>query len=67
MSWISSGARGSGFHSLEQTLYQELNDKFLVLRVDAASGVSFYDAPMRQELLKSVTWQTVSPQKGRCS
>ena len=40
------------FHSLEQTLYQELNDKFLVLRVDAASGVSFYDAADEQELLK---------------
>ena len=37
---------------LEQTLYQELNDKFLVLRVDAASGVSFYDTADEQELLK---------------
>src|SRR5215813_10958707 len=38
------------FNSLEQTLYQELNDKFLVLRVDAASGVSFYDAADEQAL-----------------
>ena len=52
MSSISSGARGSDCTSLEQTLYQELNDKFLVLRVDAASGVSFYDAADEQELLK---------------
>jgi hypothetical protein len=44
--------RLGSFHSLEQTLYQELNDKFLVLRVDAASGVSFYDAADEQELLK---------------
>ena len=40
------------FTSLEQTLYQELKDKFLVLRVDAASGISFYDAADEQELLK---------------
>jgi len=40
------------FNSLEHTLYRELNDKFLVLRVDAASGVSFYDAADEQELLK---------------
>src|SRR5262245_49832353 len=44
--------RLGSFNSLEQTLYQELNDKFLVLRVDAASGVSFYDAADEQELLK---------------
>jgi len=44
--------RLGSFNSLEQTLYQELNDKFLVLRVDVASGVSFYDAADEQELLK---------------
>jgi SpoVK/Ycf46/Vps4 family AAA+-type ATPase len=44
--------RLGSFTSLEQTLYQELNDKFLVLRVDAARGVSFYDAADEQELLK---------------
>jgi SpoVK/Ycf46/Vps4 family AAA+-type ATPase len=44
--------RLGSFNSLEQTLYQELNDKFLVLRVDAASGVSFYDAADEQDLLK---------------
>ncbi len=32
-----------GFAPLEQTLYQELKEKFLVVRVDAATGVSFYD------------------------
>src|SRR5262245_35044490 len=37
---------------LEQTLYRELSDKFLVLRVDAASGISFYDPADEQELLK---------------
>jgi ATPase family associated with various cellular activities (AAA) len=37
---------------LEQTLYQELREKFLVLRVDAASGISFYDPADEQELLK---------------
>src|SRR5712691_898155 len=40
------------FNSLEQTLYQELQEKFLMLRVDAASGLSFYDAVDEQELLK---------------
>ena len=40
------------FTPLEQTLYQELRDKFLVLRVDAASGISFYDPADEQELLK---------------
>jgi hypothetical protein len=44
--------RLGSFNSLEQTLYQELKDKFLVLRVDAASGVSFYDAADAQELLR---------------
>ena len=49
---ISSGAHELGSTLSRQTLYQELNDKFLVLRVDAASGVSFYDAADEQELLK---------------
>src|SRR5262249_46568711 len=40
------------FTPLEQTLYQELKDKFLVLRVDAASGISFYDTVDEQELVK---------------
>ena len=40
------------FTPLEQTLYQELRDKFLVMRVDAASGISFYDPADQQELLK---------------
>lgn len=40
------------FIPLEQTLYQELRDKFLVLRVDAASGISFYDATEAQEVIK---------------
>jgi ATPase family associated with various cellular activities (AAA) len=40
------------FTPLEQTLYQELRDKFLVLRVDAASGIGFYDTADEQELLK---------------
>jgi hypothetical protein len=40
------------FTPLEQTLYQELKEKFLVLRVDAANGLSFYDAVDEQELLK---------------
>jgi hypothetical protein len=40
------------FTSLEHTLYQELTTKFLVLRVDAASGLSFYDTVDEQELLK---------------
>src|SRR5262245_21266310 len=40
------------FTPLEQTLYQELKAKFLVLRVDAASGMSFYDAADEQELVK---------------
>jgi len=40
------------FTPLEQLLYQELKEKFLVLRVDAASGMSFYAAADEQELLK---------------
>src|SRR5262245_32274932 len=40
------------FTPLEQTLYQELKDKFFVLRVDAASGISFYDAVDERELTK---------------
>jgi hypothetical protein len=40
------------FTPLEQTLYQELRDKFLVLRVDAASGISFYDMADEQALVK---------------
>src|ERR671922_941755 len=39
------------FTPLEQTFYQELRDKFLVLRVDAASGISFYDSADEQELV----------------
>jgi hypothetical protein len=44
--------RLGSFMPLEQTLYQELKDKFLVLRVDAASGISFYDLADEQELIK---------------
>jgi ATPase family associated with various cellular activities (AAA) len=44
--------RQRSFIPLEQSLYQELKDKFLVLRVDAASGISFYDTADEQELLK---------------
>src|SRR6266850_6343183 len=40
------------FTPLEQTLYQELRDKFLMVRVDAASGISFYDPADEQELVK---------------
>jgi hypothetical protein len=40
------------FSPLEQTLYQELQDKFLVLRVDAASGISFYDEVDERELTR---------------
>src|SRR3989442_10447331 len=40
------------FTPLEQTLYQELKEKFLVLRVDAASGISFYDAADDRELVR---------------
>src|SRR5262245_63588399 len=42
--------RLGGFTPLEQTLYQELKDKFLIVRVDAATGVSFYDAADEQAL-----------------
>jgi hypothetical protein len=44
--------KGNGFISLEQTLYQELKEKFLVLRVDAASGVGFYEASDEPKLLQ---------------
>ena len=40
------------FTPLEQTLYQELKDKFLVLRVDAASGISFYDTADAREIVR---------------
>ncbi|HSF31625.1 MAG TPA: ATP-binding protein [Candidatus Tectomicrobia bacterium] len=44
--------RLGSFTPLEQTLYQELKDKFLVLRVDAASGISFYDVTDEPALVK---------------
>jgi AAA+ superfamily predicted ATPase len=40
------------FVTLEQLLYQDLHANFLVLRMDAASGVSFYDRKEKGELLK---------------
>jgi hypothetical protein len=45
-------SRVRSFTPLEQTLYQELQEKFLVLRVDAASGISFYDELDERELAK---------------
>ncbi len=42
----------SGFLPLEQRLYQELHDKLLVVRMDAAAGISLYDPADRDELLR---------------
>lgn len=39
------------FVPLEQLLYQELREKFLVVRVDAATGIAFYSDADRAELL----------------
>src|SRR5437016_5722139 len=35
--------RACGFLPLEQALYQALSEKFVVLRLDAANGISFFD------------------------
>jgi len=43
--------RLNAFVPLEQLLYQELREKFLVVRMDAATGVDFYSDADKAELL----------------
>ena len=40
------------FVTLEQLLYQDLQKNFLVIRMDAAGGIGFYDRNEKDELLK---------------
>ena len=42
--------RVAAFIPLEQALYQELSEKFTIVRVDAATGISFYDDRDEAEL-----------------
>ncbi len=48
---LFSSPRLGDFVPLEQLLYQELREKFLVVRVDAATGVSFFTEADKNELL----------------
>ena len=48
-SFASPSAKG--FLPLEQAIYREWQGKFLVLHMDMATGVSFYDDADRQELI----------------
>lgn len=46
--------RGRDYLRLDQLLYQELKDKFLVLRVDAATGIDCYTREGETELQRTV-------------
>jgi len=53
------------FLPLEQCLYQELAREFLVLRVDAATGIDFYDRAERDELVRLCALADVTAAKGQ--
>ena len=53
------------FVPLEQCLYQELSREFLVLRVDAATGIDFYDRAERDELARLCALADVTAAKGQ--
>jgi hypothetical protein len=53
------------FVPLEQTLYQELLREFLVVRVDAATGMDFYDRADRDELVRRCALADVTAAKGQ--
>src|SRR5436190_20013036 len=46
-----ASAAASAFLPLEQAIYREWQPKFLVLRMDMATGVSFYDDADREALV----------------
>ena len=52
---LFASPRLKDFVPLEQLLYQELREKFLVVRVDAATGVDFYSDADKEELLMLCT------------
>jgi hypothetical protein len=54
------------FLPLEQVLYREWQAKFLVLRVDMATGIGFYDDADRQELIAMCRrWNAIAPEPQR--
>jgi len=54
------------FLPLEQTIYQQWKQKFLVLRMDMATGVSFYDEAERQEIVRVChLWDTIASESQR--
>jgi hypothetical protein len=60
--WHAKAAR---FLPLEQCVYQELSRDFLVLRLDAASGLDFYDRADRDELLRLCALADLTASKGQ--
>jgi AAA+ superfamily predicted ATPase len=59
-SFASPAARG--FLPLEQAIYREWQGKFLVLRMDMATGVSLYDEADRQALAAVCRrWDAIAP------
>jgi ATPase family associated with various cellular activities (AAA) len=60
--WNAKAAR---FLQLEQCIYQELSREFLVLRVDAASGIDFYDRADREELMRLCALADLTASKGQ--
>jgi hypothetical protein len=42
----------ANYVSLEQILQAEIKDKFLLLRVDIATGIGFFDEPSKQEITR---------------
>ena len=53
------------FVPLEQCLYQELAREFLVVRVDAATGIDFYDRADHDELVRLCALADVTAAKGQ--
>lgn len=54
------------FLPLEQTIYREWRQKFLVLRMDMATGVGFYDESERQELVRICRlWDAIARESQR--
>jgi hypothetical protein len=50
------------FLPLEQTIYREWQAKFLLLRMDMATGVGFYDEPDREALVTVCRrWDAIAP------
>ncbi len=59
---LFTSPRLGDFVPLEQLLYQELREKFLVVRVDAATGVAFYtDADKAELLMLCAQYDQIAP------